>query len=107
PSPPPTPAFVLARKPATPAPAPQPFAKGSKILFWAREGRLGLIDPDGKNERRFDEGHHPVGAKLSPDETRFAALLPPANPPRTGRIPALLHVRGLNGKGRGTDLGVE
>jgi RNA polymerase sigma factor (sigma-70 family) len=106
-------------KPAV-APAPKPLPKGSGNLLFFSDGKLVLIDPDGKNAKRFDvkerEGYgpldaggpyHPSGAKLSPDGKRFAGLLPPANPPLKGRIPTLLHVRGLNEKGPGTDLGVE
>jgi RNA polymerase sigma factor (sigma-70 family) len=113
---PPKPAVALAPKPAAPVAAP----KGSYKLLFFNDGKLVLIDPDGKIEKRFDEQgrggygsldaggpYHPTGAKLSPDGKRFAVLLPPANPPMTGRIPTLLHVRGLNEKGPGTDLGVE
>jgi RNA polymerase sigma factor (sigma-70 family) len=123
--PPPKPAVVLVPKPAVvlvpkPVAAPKSLPKGSnKILFFS-DGKLMLIDPDGKNAKRFDEKgrggygpldaggpYHPNGANLSPDGKRFAALLPPADPPMAGRIPTLLHVRGLNEKGPGTDLGVE
>jgi RNA polymerase sigma factor (sigma-70 family) len=118
--PPPKPAFVLTPQPAAPAAAPQPLPKGSSKLLFFSDGKLVLIDADGKIEKRFDEKgrggygyldaggpYHPNGAKLSPDGKQFAVLLPPANPPMTGRIPTLLHVRGLNEKGPGTDLGVE
>jgi RNA polymerase sigma factor (sigma-70 family) len=119
---PPNPAFVRADapKPAAPEADPKSLPKGSYKLLFFSDGKLVLIDPDGKNAKRFDEKgrggygpldaggpYHPNGAKLSPDGKRFAALLPPANPPMTGRIPTLLHVRGLNEKGPGTDLGVE
>ncbi len=100
---------------ADPVPA-KPAPKGpNKLLFW-RDGKLAMIDPDGKNEKSLAEGgaegtrYHTGGAMLSPDGTMIAALIPGPmiddGTPGEKKALASLHVRKLDEKEPGTDLGV-
>ncbi len=114
---PPKPAPVLfIAKVFEPVPAkaePKPVLQGpNKILFY-RAGTLVLIDPDGKNEKKVSEDRgifHPGDARLAPDGKSLAVLhrIEIPNDPLPGERPKIvLHVRGLDEKEPGTNLGVE
>ena len=114
---PPKPAPVLfVVKGTEPVPVkadPKPLPQGpNKILFY-RTGHLTLIDPDGKNEKKVsqDRGiNHPGDARLSPDGKKLAVLITMhiPNDPLPGEYPKRnLHVRELDEKEPGTNLGVE
>ena len=115
----PKPAAVFALRFADPPPpkaAPKPLPKGPNKLLFTRDGRLTLIDPDGKNETKLDEAdgkRHPAHVGLlSPDGTAVAILVLGTLPPDDGtpgakRAPMSLHVRKLDEKEPGTDLGVQ
>ena len=89
---------------------PKPLPKGPNKVLFHRNGQLALIDPDGKNEAKTgdDNGKLLHSASLSPDGKTVAALVRGPVPPENGpkRRPAILHVRGLEEKEPGTDLGV-
>ncbi len=93
----------------------QPLPRGPNKLLLFRSGQLVMIDPDGKNERKLIENsdlYHPGGAKFSPNGQQLATLVPGPLPPDDGtpgakRRIATLHVRGLDEKEPGTNLGVE
>ena len=92
---------------------PKPLPQGpNKILFY-RSGHLTLIDPDGKNEKKVSKDRglfHPGDAKLSPDGKKLAVLhrIEIPNDPLPGERPMFfLHVRGLDEKEPGTNLGVQ
>lgn len=95
--------------------APKPLPKGPNKLLVERNGLLALIDPDGKNETKIDEKQGkkpPRGVQLSPDGKSVAAnivgILPPDDGTRVARrAPTSLHVRKLDEKEPGTDLGVQ
>ena len=84
-----------AEKPAPPAP--------NRILFY-RAGKLTLLDPDGKNEKELSKESLEIqpGAMLSPDGKLLALCYHTGTPGRWK-----LHVRGIEAKAPGTDLGVE
>lgn len=94
--------------------APKALPKGpNKLLFW-NDGKLVLADPDGKNAKDFSTKaelrYHPSGGKLSPDGTLLALTVPGPIDKADGReqrAKLTLHVRKLDEKGEGTDLGVE
>lgn len=113
--PPPTkpPAFVS--RPADPPaakPTPKPLPKGPNRILIRRddsvsgERRWHLLDPDGKNERQVASAPGMVGVRLAPDGRRIAAMV--YGDRKLGDDPnqGSLHVRGLDEKGVGTDLGV-
>ena len=86
-----------AEKPAPPAP--------NRILFY-RAGKLTLLDPDGKNGKELSKESpelRPGDAKLSPDGKLLAMLYYTGDPRSSWK----LHVRGIEAKAPGTDLGVE
>ncbi|MBA4068096.1 MAG: hypothetical protein C0501_31225 [Isosphaera sp.] len=103
----------LSPTPGQPAPKPagKPLPQGpNRLLLW-RDGTHALIDPDGKNEKKAagdrekgDRERGAVGARLSPDGKTFAFLVKS----KAGEgSPPTLHVRALDDKGPGTDLGAE
>ena len=91
-----------------PAAAPKALPKGPNKLLFYRAGHLTLIDPDGKNEKAVSQDRgkfHPGDAKLSPDGKQLAILIQEVSKP--GEPPVRrLHVRALEEKEPGTDLGV-
>lgn len=104
--------------PGSPKPAAQakPAPAGPNKILVMRAGKLILIDPDGKNEKPVsDKGalYHPGGgAQLSPDGKALAVQVQGPQPPDDGtpgprRWPTSLHVRGLDEKEPGTDLGIQ
>lgn len=94
---------------------PKPKLVGPNRILVFRNGGLSLVDPDGKNEKKLDDAkteYHPSGARLSPDGKSIAVLVLGPLPPDDGtrgpkRRPASLHVRKLDEKAPGTDLGVQ
>ena len=104
-------AALRSAEPVPPKTAPKQLPKGPNKLLFARNGRLSLIDPDGKNEKELgnETGKQVHSAALSPDGKIIAALIPlqVPNDPLPGEKPPLrLYVRNLNEKEPGTDLGV-
>jgi Tol biopolymer transport system component len=117
--PPPTPRterllLAASGESASAAVDPEPLPRGPNKLLLFRSGKLILLDPDGKNEKRLSEDdklYHPGGAMLSPDGKQLAWLVPDPLPPDDGtntakRRTATLHVRGIDEKEPGTSLGV-
>jgi RNA polymerase sigma factor (sigma-70 family) len=115
---PPKPALVFA-VPSDVAPPPRATArqlpKGpNRILIRREPGMRGerslyLLDPDGKNEKEISEKASKflvVGARLSPDGKRFAALVHGNQKPGDDPDRSYLHVRGLDEKEPGLDLRV-
>jgi hypothetical protein len=110
----PRPTPVLMAAPHTDPPSAKveskPLPKGPNKLILVRNGRLSLIDPDGKNETKIDEklGKFQWDIKLAPDGKSVAMLvredvvagapMPPSSS---------LHVRGIDEKEPAIDLGVK
>ncbi|HEX4611582.1 MAG TPA: sigma-70 family RNA polymerase sigma factor [Urbifossiella sp.] len=78
PRPAPVPARVAVAQPPAPKAAPRPLPKGPNKILIYKNGRLVLLDPDGKNEKQVTEVQPDslpsTDAKLSPDGTRVAYL---------------------------------
>lgn len=116
PAPPAPPAVALALHAPEPVPAkadPKPLPKGPNKLLITRDNKLTLIDPDGKKETRLEnkDGRlHPSGGRISPDGTAIALLvpapIPPNGAPGAQQAQVSLHVRKVDEKEPGTDLGV-
>ena len=100
--------------PSNPPAVAKSLPPGPNKLLVLRDGRLVLIDPDGKIDKQitadgetFDRDAQlsfDCDAQLSPDGKMLAVLV------RSGEVGAQkqrLYVRGLDQKGPGTDLGVE
>ena len=92
----------------------KPLRQGPNKILVLRNGYLTLMDPDGKNERKVSTDpdlYHTSGARLSPDGKMLAIPVLDPLPPDDG-IPgaklrtATLHVRGIDEKEPGTNLGV-
>jgi Tol biopolymer transport system component len=103
------PPTTVPSRPDQPPPKPsaqKPLAPGPGKLLLFRNGRLVLLDPDGKNEKEVTAGREAVhgDARLSPDGKRVAALIRSG---AGGGEQQMLHVRTLDEKRPGTDLGVE
>jgi hypothetical protein len=99
------------------APEPQPERKPAlgwpnKLFFVGNDCFL-FTDPDGKNEKKVrfkPDLHRSPRARLSPDGKTLALLITthvPEDLPPGVAPPGTLHVRGLDEKEPGTNLGVE
>ena len=108
------PVLVVVNEPKTMAADGKSIPKGPNKLLVMRNGYLTLLDPDGKNERRVSTNpdlYHTSRARLFPDGKMLAIPILDPLPPDDG-IPgaklrtATLHVRGLDEKEPGTNLGV-
>jgi RNA polymerase sigma factor (sigma-70 family) len=103
-------ANLIATKPLDPVPAkvePKPLPKGPNKLLFYRTGYLTMMDPDGKNEKKVSEDRgkfHFGHGQLSPDGKMLAALT--LIQAENGDPKLTLHVRELDDKDPGTDLGI-
>jgi Tol biopolymer transport system component len=117
--PPAPPARVALVEADPPAPKAAPLPKGPDRIVFYHDGRLTLIDPNGKNAVSITaaEGkHHPLPSPLlSPDGSRVAYLVQTRDTPTTkpGEAPPpaadpeyRLYVRKTTGNDPPTDLGV-
>ncbi len=85
---------------------PKPLAQGPNNFLVFRNGRLVLLDPDGKNERVLTADREAVHgeARLSPDGKWVASLI---RSEVAGGAHQKLCVRAIGTKESGIDLGVE
>ena len=118
-APPAPPARVALAEAQPPAPKAAPLPKGPNRIVLYLDGRLTLIDPNGKNAVSITEvegKHHPhPSPRLSPDGSRVAYTVQTRAPvlPKPGEAPApggepeyRLYVRKTTGNDPPTDLGV-
>ncbi|HEV3438158.1 MAG TPA: sigma-70 family RNA polymerase sigma factor [Gemmata sp.] len=86
---------------------PKPLPKGPNKLLLYRTGYLTMMDPDGKNEKKVSEDRgkfHFAYGQLSPDGKMLATLTLTQAENRDPKL--TLHVRELDDKDPGTDLGI-
>ena len=100
-------------KATTPVLEEKPLPVGPNRILYFRASQLTLIDPDGKNEKAVSKElgiNQPGETRLSPDGKMLATLITmhtPTDPLPGEEPPVHLHIRGLDEKEPGTDLGIQ